>query len=90
MGIQNKVTTDDKGNYVFQSLPVGRYDLQAEAPGFKGQTRGGITVDLDAVVRVDLTLDLATRTDSITVTETEIRVETDTTQMGAVVAAQGQ
>jgi len=85
MGIQNKVVTDDKGNYVFQSLPVGRYDLQIDAQAFKSQTRTGLVVDLDAVVRVDLTLELATRSESITVTETEIRVETDTTQMGEVV-----
>jgi hypothetical protein len=85
MGIQTKVMSDDKGAYVFQSLPVGRYDLQVEAQAFKTQSRTGIVVDLDAVVRVDLTLELATRSESITVTETEIQIETDTTQMGEVV-----
>ncbi|MEI9815394.1 MAG: carboxypeptidase regulatory-like domain-containing protein [Acidobacteriota bacterium] len=85
MGIQSKAMTDDKGNYTFPSLQVGRYDLTVEAAGFKTQTRTGIVVDLDAVVRVDISLELAIRSESITVTETDIRVETDTTQMGEVV-----
>src|SRR5690348_9303952 len=28
MGIQNKATTDDRGDYTFPSLPVGHYELQ--------------------------------------------------------------
>ncbi|MEP6962669.1 MAG: carboxypeptidase regulatory-like domain-containing protein, partial [Acidobacteriota bacterium] len=85
MGIQNKAMTDDKGNYSFPSLPVGKYDLQVEAQGFRTQNRTGLVIDLDTVLRVDLDLELAVRVDSITVTETEIRVETDSTQMGEVV-----
>ncbi len=85
MGIRNRTVTDENGSYSFPSLLVGRYDLQVEAQGFKTQTRSGIVVDLDAIVRVDLTLELAVRVESVTVSDTEIRVDTDTTQMGEVV-----
>ncbi len=85
MGIKTEAMTDDNGNYTFPSLQVGRYDLVAEAEGFKSQTRTGIVVDLDAVIRIDFTLELAIRSETITVTENDVRIETDTTQMGEVV-----
>ena len=34
-GIVTKTTSDTKGDYTFPSLPVGRYDLQVVAQGFK-------------------------------------------------------
>ncbi len=87
MGIVTKTMTDDKGNYTLPSLAVGRYDLKVEADGFRPQTRNGIVVDLDAVVRVEFTLEMAIRNEVINVTESDTRVEinTDTTQMGEVV-----
>lgn len=84
-GVQNKTTTDAKGVYSFPSLPVGGYDLQVEAAGFKQQTRAGLVIDLDTVLTVDLSLVLAERAEEVTVTETEIHVETASTQMGEVV-----
>src|SRR5579859_1755174 len=33
--IKQTISTDDRGFYSFQSLPVGRYDLQVNASGFK-------------------------------------------------------
>src|ERR1700720_525453 len=34
-GIQTKTTTDSKGFYIFPSLSVGRYELQAQVEGFR-------------------------------------------------------
>ena len=67
------------------SLGIGRYDLQVDAPGFKSQTRTGLVVDLDAVLNVDMTLEVAERVEAVTVTETDTRVETASTQVGEVV-----
>ena len=88
-GIQNKTTTDAKGVYTFPSLPVGQYRLAAEARGFRPQTRAGLAVDLDRTLQVDVTLELAERTDAVTVTEDvkEIKVETASSQVGEVVTA---
>ena len=84
-GVQNKATSDAKGVYSFPSLPVGRFDLQIEADGFKPQTRAGLVIDLDTVLTIDVGLELAEKVDEVTVSETEIRVETASTQMGEVV-----
>ena len=86
-GIQNKTTTDGKGAYTFPILPVGKYDLKVEAPSFKTQTRSGLTVDIDSAIKVDLVLEIAEQTDSITVTADDVQVEAVSSQMGEVVSA---
>mgnify|MGYP003343050363 CR=1 FL=1 len=55
-------------------------EIKAEAEGFRAQSRAGIDLNLDEVVRIDLSLDMAIRNDSITVTEEDVRIDTDTTR----------
>jgi len=86
-GIKNKTVTDSNGAYAFPSLPVGRYDLQVEAPGFKPQNRTSLAIDLDAALHVDLTLELAAKIESLTVTENEVHIEAASTQLGEVITA---
>src|ERR1051326_4022831 len=69
-GVQTKVTSDPRGSYTFPSLPVGQYNLKAETTGFKPEARQNIAVDLDAVVQIDLTLELAEKIEEVTVSET--------------------
>ena len=84
-GIANKTTSDAKGFYSFPSLPVGAYNLEIEAQGFKSQTRKALVIDVDSKLHVDATLELADRADEVTVSDTEVHVETANTQMGEVV-----
>ena len=84
-GVQNKTVTDARGVYSFPSLPVGRYDLQFEAAGFRSVRRAGIVIDADSALTVDAKVDLAEKIDEVTVAATEIQVETSSTQMGQVV-----
>lgn len=84
-GIQNKTTTDTKGVYNFPSLPVGRYNLQIEAAGFKPQHRTNLAIDLDSVLKIDIVLDVAGKFDEVTVVENPVIIETSSTQIGEVV-----
>jgi hypothetical protein len=84
-GIMNKTTADAKGFYSFPSLPVGTYELLIKAPGFKPKQRTMLTIDVDGVVQVDEKLELEEKVEQVTVTETEIQVDTASTQMGQVV-----
>ena len=85
-GIQSKTTSDAHGAYTFPSLLVGQYNLQVEAQGFKLQNRTGLVIDIDSVLQVDMTLELAERTEEVTVLESTVQVETASTQMGQVVS----
>ena len=81
-GIQSKTTTDDKGFYIFPSLPVGRYDLQAQVEGFRSAKRTGLVIDADSALQIDLTVEMIEKIEEVTVIENGVQVETASTQMG--------
>lgn len=91
-GLETTVKTDDHGDYIFPTVPVGTYDILFEAKGFRSEKRTGLVVDTNADVRQNMTLDLAQQTTEVTVSDTaeeaEVHIETASTQMGDVVAAQ--
>jgi hypothetical protein len=84
-----KAKTDTQGFYSFPSLPVGRYELTIEAAGFKTQKKTGLVVDADAAVRVDLSLEVGEKNETVTVSavtdQTQAQVETVATHLGEVV-----
>ena len=85
-----KARTDAQGFYSFPSLPVGRYEMTIEATGFKTQKKTGIVVDADAAVRVDLSLEVGERNETVTVSavanQAQAHVETIATHLGEVVS----
>jgi hypothetical protein len=87
-GISLVAATDDQGFYSFPSLPVGRYDLQFLDAGFKPYRRTGITLDANSAVIVDVVLEVGAVTDQVTVSESEIGVETSSTQLGEVISGE--
>ena len=84
-GVAQTLPTDSRGFYAFQSLPVGRYDVQIDAAGFKRQKRSGVVLNVNSKVVVDATLVIGEHTDAVTVSESSTRVETVDTQMGEVI-----
>jgi hypothetical protein len=84
-GVKQTITTDGRGFYSFQSLPVGRYDVQVNASGFTPLRRTGVVIDVNSKVVVDAALAIGERTDTVTVSEAAAHVETVDTQMGEVI-----
>ncbi len=84
-GIQRKTTSDDKGFYIFPSLPVGRYDLEAQVEGFRSAKRNGLVIDADSALHIDLTVEMIEKIEEVTVIESGTQVESVSTQMGQVV-----
>ena len=87
LGTQFNATTDGQGLYTLPKLPVGRYDLTIHIDGFKSQKRTGVPVDADSAVQVNVTLELGSQSETVTVTENQVRVDTVSTQLGEVVSA---
>ena len=84
-GIQTKTTTDDKGAYTFPSLTVGRYNLVAEASGFKVAKRNDLVIDLDSALQTDLSMEMIEKIEEVTVLENGVQIETASSQVGEVV-----
>ena len=82
-----KAVSNAQGLYSFPNLPVAHYDLTVTANGFTPQRRTNLNVDTDSALRVDTTLAIGNRSDTVTVTsETGVQVETSSTHLGEVVS----
>src|SRR2546422_10587778 len=59
--------SSETGNYTLAQLPAGTYELSALLPGFKKFVRTGVIVSVATVLRIDITLDVGTAGESVTV-----------------------
>jgi hypothetical protein len=84
-GVKQTITSDGRGFYSFQGLPVGHYDVEVNAAGFKPLRRTGIVIDVNSKVAVDAALALGEKTETVTVSESAAHVETVDTQIGEVI-----
>jgi Carboxypeptidase regulatory-like domain/TonB dependent receptor len=83
-----RTVSDKEGLYSFPNLPVGHYTLTIAANGFASQRKLDLAVDSDSAIRVDVTLQIATQGDTVTVTsEIGAQVDTVATHLGEVVSA---
>src|SRR5258708_38238241 len=86
-GIQQAVTTDNKGFYSFPALPIGRYDLSVSVTAFRPYQRTGIVIDANSVITVNVTLQVGDRSDAITVVEDQFQLQTSSTQNRTAIPA---
>jgi hypothetical protein len=84
--IRQTVTSDRQGFYSFESLAVGRYNVEVNASGFKPLRREGIAIDVNSKVVVNAVLAVGDKSDTVTVSESAAHVETADTQMGQVIS----
>ncbi len=83
--VRHTAETTSSGIYSFSGLPVGRYDLEVSVPGFKAYRRAGIKLDVNSAVVVDVRLELGASSETVTVRESAVEVETANTQLGEVI-----
>lgn len=73
------------GDYVASPLKIGRYQVTAEKPGFKKAVAGPIVVNVDAKPAVDITLQVGSIEETVTVTTQAPLLETETSDLGQLV-----
>src|SRR5690606_949353 len=73
------------GTYVIPALPVGRYEVTATSTGFKTFRRTDIQLEVSQRLRLDITLELGTVSETITVEGEITRVRTEESSLGTVV-----
>jgi Carboxypeptidase regulatory-like domain len=84
-GITTTQQTNGQGYYSFQSLPLGKYNIDVQQVGFKAYRQTGVVLDVnDALVR-DVTLQVGQVSEKIEVASDALHVETANTQMGEVI-----
>src|SRR3989475_8712813 len=68
-GLTRTVGTNENGDYKMPSLPVGPYELTTDLPGFKQQVRRGINLAVGQEAVVNLTLEVGSNAEQVTVTQ---------------------
>ena len=86
-GVQQNATTNDEGFYAFPTLDVGSYEIAIVFPGFKPYKRTGLVIDVGTKLEVDVPLELGEQSQQVTVSDTGLHVETESSQMGEVLAS---
>lgn len=84
-GISFTASTDSAGFYSFSDLPIGEYTIEVTQQGFKHYLVKGLTINANSALRVDVTLEVGTTQETVTVSSAAVQVETVNTQMGEVI-----
>ena len=84
--VQQTTKTNANGFYSFTALPVGRYEIEILREGFEPYKRTGLVIDVNSQVRADVSLSMGEQSEEVVVSDTAVHVETESTQMGAVVS----
>jgi hypothetical protein len=79
-------TTSEQGYYNLQFVAVGDYDLTVEQPGFQVMKLTGIHVDINQVVRNDVTLKVGNVVESVTVQATATAIKTDDATVSEIIS----
>src|SRR5580692_961917 len=83
-GQTERLTTNDVGAYMANTLLIGTYSVSAEKVGFEKVLQSNVSVDVNNVVRVDLTLPVGAVTEQVEVTAAPPLVESETSSLGTV------
>ena len=78
------IETDNEGSYVFPSLPVGKYAVRVEAPGFKTSSQTGVELTSNENARVDATLEVGSLNQSVSVVGEAAAVDSRSSTVGTL------
>ncbi len=76
-----EAVTDQAGRFTFGDLPAGVYSFKASQQGFKTFEQTEVTVNINSVSRVDVTLEVGSIGDTVTVNAEPARLQTETAEV---------
>ena len=79
-------TTNGEGIYAFPRVPTGNYELRFESAGFRTSVRRSVLLELNARVRLDVSMELGMVAETIDVSGSSVQLQTETTQVGNVIS----
>ncbi len=87
-GVTRTTVSSGQGTYTLSQLPVGTYDVTAEATGFKKATTTGVTLDVSQQRELDFKLSLASAEEKVEVTAAPPLVTTTNGSLGGLVTGE--
>jgi hypothetical protein len=80
-----KTVTNAEGFYAFTALPIGSYEIDVWHAGFAPYRRTELVIDVGTALRVDVRLQLGSKTQTVTVSGAGLHVDMTSTQVGEVI-----
>src|SRR3954470_17597731 len=87
-GLTRTMTADANGEYVFPSLPTGRYTVMGEVAGFKTLALSNIELGVDQRARIDIKLETGAISETMTVEGKTPLLQTSSSELGTTVTNQ--
>ena len=87
-GISSTITTDSNGDFQFVNTKIGTYQITVEKQGFNKLVADKINAQVNARQRVDLTLQVASTTETVFITDAANPLQTDSSEVGQVIQRQ--
>ncbi len=84
-GVSRDTVSNQQGNYSLPLLQPGKYQITAQATGFKPISRDGITLEVDQVARIDFVMEVGSLVETIEIRATPPLLETSTGSLGQVI-----
>src|SRR5207247_8809562 len=81
-GAKRSAVTNETGDYVLASLPLGPYMLEAGLPGFKAYVQTGIVLQVDANPTINVVLQVGQVSEQVEVKADASACETRNTAIG--------
>jgi len=82
---RRNLVTNTLGQYVASGLPIGTYDVKAEASPFKVENFKGVVLNVNDRVRVDFRMKIGMKTESVLVKSNSIQVQADSGEQSSLV-----
>jgi hypothetical protein len=79
--------TNDGGIYNFVRVPIGNYQVKADATGFQSALQTGLILVLNQTARIDFKMHVGTVTTTAQVTSEAPQLQTETTQVSTLINA---
>jgi hypothetical protein len=83
--VTHDVVSDTQGQYVFLSLPPGKYSLTATLQGFQQTTINDIDLKVNDQLRYDVALTVGSIQQRVSVEADSVQVQTEDTSLGDVI-----
>ena len=84
--VEHTVNTNTDGFYAFAGLLVGPYEIEVRHQDLKTYKRTGLVIDVGTKLQVDVVMQIGEQNDQITISDSAVHIETETAQMGEVIA----
>src|SRR4029453_8497826 len=80
-GLTREAVTDEGGRYSLANLPAGAYSFKATQQGFKAFEQTEVTVSLNSVTRLDVSLEIGAMGDNVAVSAEAPGLQTHTAEV---------